>query len=95
MRRLALVLIFVIAALHLYIAWFEMFAWVTRGPRVLRSFPAALFGPPTLYGTDSIITQMFLRFCFNRFYSVRLSTFSIMHACRWLYLFSDVEVLLF
>ncbi|MEL6744907.1 MAG: DUF1304 domain-containing protein, partial [Pseudomonadota bacterium] len=32
-----------IAALHGYIAWFEIFAWETRGPVVFSSFPPELF----------------------------------------------------
>jgi len=40
------VLIGLIALIHIYILWFEMFAWTTRGPKVFRSFPKDLF-PPT------------------------------------------------
>ena len=43
MRIVALVLIAFIAALHGYIAWFEIFAWETRGPVVFSSFPPELF----------------------------------------------------
>ncbi len=32
-----------VAALHLYIAWFEMFAWTSVGPDVFSSFDPALF----------------------------------------------------
>jgi len=39
----AKILIGVIAFLHLYIAWFEMFAWEVSGPRVFSSFPKDLF----------------------------------------------------
>lgn len=45
MSMIALVLIALIAALHLYIMWFEMFAWVARGPKVFRDFPKELFAP--------------------------------------------------
>ncbi len=38
------VLIGLIALIHLYILWFEMFAWETRGPKVFKSFPKDLFG---------------------------------------------------
>ncbi|AVI50405.1 DUF1304 domain-containing protein [Pukyongia salina] len=34
-----------IALLHLYIMWFEMFAWTTRGRKVFRNFPKELFEP--------------------------------------------------
>ncbi len=37
------ILIGIIAFFHLYILWFEMFAWETRGPKIFRSFPKDLF----------------------------------------------------
>ncbi len=37
------ILIGLIAALHLYILWFEMFAWESRGPKVFSNFPRELF----------------------------------------------------
>ncbi len=37
------ILIGVIVLMHLYILWFEMFAWESRGPKVFRSFPKDLF----------------------------------------------------
>lgn len=43
MNLFAMILIAGIAALHLFIAWFEMFAWERRGPKVFRSFPPDLF----------------------------------------------------
>ncbi|MGB0177253.1 MAG: DUF1304 domain-containing protein, partial [Owenweeksia sp.] len=36
-------LIGLIAFIHLYIVWLEMFAWATRAPKVFRNFPADLF----------------------------------------------------
>ena len=39
------ILIGFIAFLHLYILWFEMFAWTTKGPKVFRGFPKDLFEP--------------------------------------------------
>lgn len=33
----------IIAVFHIYILWFEMFAWETRGPKVFRGFPKELF----------------------------------------------------
>ncbi|MFC5409481.1 DUF1304 domain-containing protein [Larkinella bovis] len=39
----AKLLIGLVAVLHLYILWLEMFAWTTRGPKVFRNFPAHLF----------------------------------------------------
>ena len=39
----AKILIGLIAFIHLYILWFEMFAWESRGPKVFRNFPKELF----------------------------------------------------
>lgn len=38
------ILIGLVAAIHLYIMWFEMFAWESRGPKVFRDFSKDLFG---------------------------------------------------
>jgi putative membrane protein len=43
MSIVATILIGLIAALHLYILWFEMFAWESRGQRIFRSMPPDLF----------------------------------------------------
>lgn len=43
MNIIAQVLIGIIALLHLYFLWFEMFAWETRGRKVFKSFPDDLF----------------------------------------------------
>ena len=43
MRTVAFVFVAIIAALHFYIAWFEIFAWTTRGPRVFSDLPPELF----------------------------------------------------
>ncbi len=37
------IIIGLVALIHLYILWFEMFAWETKGPKVFRSFPKNLF----------------------------------------------------
>lgn len=44
MRTIALFIVAAISALHFYIAYFEIFAWESRGPKVFTSFPAELFG---------------------------------------------------
>lgn len=38
------ILIGLIAFIHCYILWFEMFAWETRGRKVFKNFPSELFG---------------------------------------------------
>ena len=39
------ILVGLIAFLHLYFMWFEMFAWTTRGRKVFKKFPPELFEP--------------------------------------------------
>jgi len=39
------IVIGLVAALHLYFLYFEMFAWTTKGPKIFRNFPSDLFGP--------------------------------------------------
>ena len=43
MKKVGLALVFLVAALHVFIAWFEIFAWTTRGPRVFPTLPPELF----------------------------------------------------
>ena len=45
MEIIAKVLILIIAGLHLYFLYFEMFAWTTLGRKIFRQFPAELFEP--------------------------------------------------
>ena len=44
MALIAKLLIGLVAFLHLYFLYFEMFAWTTKGPKIFRSFPKDLFG---------------------------------------------------
>tara|TARA_R110002167_G_scaffold13570_9_gene56235 strand:- start:2429 stop:2794 length:366 start_codon:yes stop_codon:yes gene_type:complete len=39
------ILIGLVALLHGYFFWFEMFAWTTKGRKVFRKFPPELFEP--------------------------------------------------
>ncbi|GAB5401046.1 MAG: DUF1304 domain-containing protein [Aureisphaera sp.] len=39
------ILIGIVAALHLYFMYFEMFAWTTLGRKIFRGFPKELFEP--------------------------------------------------
>ncbi len=39
------ILIGLVALLHLYFLYFEMFAWTTKGRKVFRNFPSELFEP--------------------------------------------------
>ncbi len=60
MKRLALILVALISALHFYIAWFEMFAWTTRGPKVFDTFPPELFEPTIQLAANQGIYNAFL-----------------------------------
>ncbi len=39
------IIIGLIALLHFYFLWFEMFAWTTKGPKIFKKFPLELFKP--------------------------------------------------
>jgi len=45
MEVLIKTLIGIIAFLHFYFMWFEMFAWTTKGKKIFRNFPKELFEP--------------------------------------------------
>ena len=60
MKTVGLVLVALIAALHLYIAWFEMFAWTSRGPKVFDTFPPELFEQTIQLAANQGIYNAFL-----------------------------------
>lgn len=60
MRLLGLGLVALIAALHVYIAWFEMFAWTSRGPKVFDTLPPDLFAQTTQLAANQGIYNAFL-----------------------------------
>ncbi|MEO9600285.1 DUF1304 domain-containing protein [Parasphingorhabdus sp.] len=60
MRILASLCIGLIAVLHLYIAWFEIFAWTTRGPAVFTAFPEDLFESTTAIAANQGLYNSFL-----------------------------------
>lgn len=60
MRLLFLALVALTALLHLYIAWFEIFAWTSRGPIVFDTFPADLFEPTTQLAANQGVYNAFL-----------------------------------
>jgi len=43
MKLISEILISLVALLHIYILWLEMFAWTTRGKKTFKSIPADLF----------------------------------------------------
>lgn len=49
-----------IAVLHLYILWFEMFAWEKRGPKVFSNFSRDLFSPTKAMAANQGLYNGFL-----------------------------------
>ncbi|KAF2519217.1 DUF1304 domain-containing protein [Flavobacterium salilacus subsp. salilacus] len=45
MTLLSQIIIALIAVVHIYILWLEMFGWMTRAKKVFRKFPPELFAP--------------------------------------------------
>ena len=60
MRLLAMAVIALTAALHFYIAWFEIFAWETRGPEVFTSFAPEMFAPTKAMAANQGLYNAFL-----------------------------------
>ncbi len=54
------VLIAIIALFHLYILYFEMFAWETRGRKVFANFPKELFGQTKVMAANQGLYNGFL-----------------------------------
>ncbi len=53
-------LIVLIALLHCYFLWFEMFAWTTRGRKVFKKFPEELFEPTKTLAANQGLYNGFL-----------------------------------
>lgn len=53
-------LVLLIAVFHLYIMWFEMFAWTSRGPRIFKQFPKDLFEPTKTLAANQGLYNGFL-----------------------------------
>ncbi|CAH1001172.1 hypothetical protein LEM8419_02078 [Neolewinella maritima] len=56
----AQLLIGLLAVLHLYIMWFEAFAWETRGPKVFPTVPRELFAKTTAQAANQGVYNGFL-----------------------------------
>lgn len=54
------ILIGLIALIHCYILWFEMFAWETRGRKVFKNFPKDLFTPTKAMAANQGLYNGFL-----------------------------------
>ena len=75
MRIPTLIVIVAIALLHFYIAWFEIFAWTTRGPKVFTDFPKELF--------DQTIQMAANQGIYNSFLAVGLSWSLVIKDRKW------------
>jgi putative membrane protein len=54
------ILLVLIALLHLYFLWFEMFAWETRGRKIFKTLPAELFKPTKALAANQGLYNGFL-----------------------------------
>ncbi len=54
------ILIGLIAVMHLYFLWLEMFAWTSKGPKVFRGFPRELFEPTKVLAANQGLYNGFL-----------------------------------
>ena len=60
MRAMSLAIITLIAALHSFIAYFEMFAWETIGPKVFKGFPPEMFADTVMLAANQGMYNAFL-----------------------------------
>lgn len=60
MFMIAQLLTALVALLHLYIVWLEMFAWTTRGRKVFKTFPKDLFEPTKVLAANQGLYNGFL-----------------------------------
>jgi putative membrane protein len=60
MKWILKILIGLIALIHCYILWFEMFAWTTRGRKIFTSFPPELFEPTQTLAANQGLYNGFL-----------------------------------
>ncbi|MEL7257397.1 MAG: DUF1304 domain-containing protein [Pseudomonadota bacterium] len=75
MKKIALILTGLIALLHYYIAWFEIFAWTSKGPKVFSDFPIELF--------EQTIPMAANQGIYNAFLAVGLTWALIIKDGRW------------
>lgn len=54
------IIIGLVAFLHLFFMWFEMFEWTTRGPKIFRTFDNSLFEPTKAMAANQGLYNGFL-----------------------------------
>ncbi len=57
---LAKIVIGIVALLHIYFLWLEMFAWTTKAKKVFRQFPEELFEPTKTLAANQGLYNGFL-----------------------------------
>ncbi|MFD2099992.1 DUF1304 domain-containing protein [Flagellimonas iocasae] len=60
MLILAKIVVVIVALLHLYFLWLEMFAWTTKAKKVFRQFPEHLFEPTKTLAANQGLYNGFL-----------------------------------
>ena len=60
MQIAAQILIGIIALIHIYILWLEMFAWTTKAPKVFKTIPTHLFVPTKTLAANQGLYNGFL-----------------------------------
>ena len=54
------IIIGLVAVIHIYILWLEMFAWTTKGPKTFKNFPKDLFEPTKALAANQGLYNGFL-----------------------------------
>lgn len=60
MPLIAKIIVALAALMHLYILWFEMFAWTSRGPKLFKSLDRNLFEPTKTLAANQGLYNGFL-----------------------------------
>lgn len=60
MQILSQIIIALVAIIHIYILWLEMFAWTTKAPQVFKTFPKSLFAETKVLAANQGLYNGFL-----------------------------------
>lgn len=60
MSIIAKIIIGLVAFIHIYIVWLEMFAWTTKAPKVFKTIPKHLFEPTKVLAANQGLYNGFL-----------------------------------
>lgn len=60
MNLFAIIIIVLVALIHIYIVWLEMFAWTTKAKKVFRTIPEHLFEPTKVLAANQGLYNGFL-----------------------------------